>query len=79
MVHSSTTFDQEPYTLLGRKDCINGLLWSKTTLTTGRVPLLTKFHNDCVKIVDFLIKAYFWVSVNFGATYGNSIFENLGL
>ena len=31
--------------------------------------ILTKFHTDCVKIVDFLIKAYFWVSVNFGLTY----------
>ena len=26
--------------------------------------IFTKFRNDCVKIVDFLIKAYFWVSLN---------------
>ena len=25
------------YTLLGRKDCTNALLWSKITLTTGSV------------------------------------------
>ena len=28
--------------------------------------ILTKFRNDCVKIVDFLIKAYFWGFLKFG-------------
>ena len=27
--------------------------------------ILTKFHIDCVKIVDFLIKAYFWGQCQF--------------
>ena len=31
--------------------------------------ILTKFCNGRVKIVDFLIKAYFWVSLKFGVTY----------
>ena len=31
--------------------------------------IFTNFRNDCVKIEDFLIKAYFWVILKFGATY----------
>ena len=41
--------------------------WSKCG--THELLIFTKFCNDCIKIVDFLIKAYFWVSVNFAATY----------
>ena len=33
--------------------------------------ILTKFHNDWVKIVDFLIKAYFWFTVHFFAPHLN--------
>ena len=32
---------------------------------------LAKFHNDWVKIVDFLGKAYFWASRDLGATLGS--------
>ena len=32
--------------------------------------ILTKFRNDWVKIVDFLVKAYFWVCSDLGATPG---------
>ena len=36
---------------------------------THELLILTKFRNDFTKIVDFLIKAYFWVSLKFGVTY----------
>ena len=36
--------------------------WSK--LTTLEYIILTAFHNHWVKIVDFLVKAYFWASLN---------------
>ena len=36
--------------------------WSKCG--THELLILTKFRNDFIKIVDFLIKAYFWVSLN---------------
>ena len=32
--------------------------------TTQELFILIKFRNDCIEIVDFLIKAYFWVSLN---------------
>ena len=31
--------------------------------------MLSKFHNDCVKIVDFLVKAYFWACDKFASPY----------
>ena len=34
--------------------------------------MLAKFYNDWVKIVDFLVKAYFWVSSDLGATPGKA-------
>ena len=33
------------------------------------IHIFTNFRNDFVKIVDFLIKAYSWVSLKFGVTY----------
>ena len=35
-------------------------------LPTHGLEILTKFHNDLVKILDFLIIAYFWASCNLG-------------
>ena len=40
--------------------------WSKCG--THGLFIFTKFCNDCIKIVDFLIKAYFWIFLKFGAT-----------
>ena len=34
--------------------------------------IFAKFHNDWVKIVDFLVKAYFWGSADLSATPGTS-------
>ena len=31
---------------------------------------MAKFHCDCVKIVDFVVKAYFWNCSDLGATPG---------
>ena len=42
--------------------------WSKCG-TTHELRIFIKFCNDCIKIVDFLVKVYFWVILNFGATY----------
>ena len=36
--------------------------------------ILAKFRNDWVKIVDFLVKAYFWASDKFASPY--CIFSN---
>ena len=41
--------------------------WSKCG--THGLFIFTKFCNDCIKIVDFLIKAYFWGFLKFGAPY----------
>ena len=43
--------------------------WSKCG--THGLFIFTKFCNDCIKIVDFLIKAYFWGFLKFGAPYCN--------
>ena len=32
--------------------------------------MLAKFHNDLEKIVDFIVKAYFWGSADLSATPG---------
>ena len=41
--------------------------WSKCS-TLGLF-IFTKFCNDCIKIVYFLIKAYFWGFLKFGVPY----------
>ena len=41
--------------------------WSKCG--THGLFIFTKFCNDCIKIVDFLIKAYFWGFLKFGVPY----------
>ena len=38
---------------------------------TQKYLILTEFHNDWVKIVEFPIKAYFWFTVVFFATHLN--------
>ena len=43
---------------------------------THEYHIFTNFRNDFVKIVDFLIKAYSWVSLKFGVTYCN-IFKQI--
>ena len=48
---------------------INAIFWLIYGEKTHEHHIFTKFRNDCVKIVDFLMKAYFWISVNLGVTY----------
>ena len=38
---------------------------TRTKLSTHEYLILAEFHNDWVKIVDFILIAYFWASVIF--------------